>query len=153
MSDDVVMRVRASAPALSATVLLAAVRWALIAGGVVLVLIGVWVLLGRVRCPVTSSGGVDADGPSRAGPVTSSFARLEAALAGGGAPRGSAETGAELLARTTDLRRRSAGRALEAFEQERYGERPPHPSDAAEAVVELDRLTAEKVDGNKMAAP
>jgi transglutaminase-like putative cysteine protease len=72
------------------------------------------------------------------GPVARAFKRLEDSLRARGQARAPSETAAELLARAAAGR---AGRALSAFEQERYGPRPPAPDEQAAAVAELDELS------------
>jgi hypothetical protein len=70
--------------------------------------------------------------------VARAFKRLEDSLRARGQARAPSETAAELLARAAAGR---AGRALSAFEQERYGPRPPAPDEQAAAVAELDELS------------
>lgn len=71
------------------------------------------------------------------GPVARAFRRLEDSLRARGRARAPAETAAELLARAAGGR---AEKALGAFEQERYGARPPTPDQQRAAVAELDEL-------------
>jgi transglutaminase-like putative cysteine protease len=77
--------------------------------------------------------------PLPEGPVARAFVRLEDALAGNGAGRAPSETAREVIARAGGDGSPSA--AVNAFEQERYGAQDPPPTEAAEAIAELDRLT------------
>lgn len=84
--------------------------------------------------------------PSRAGPrvlpsgpVARAFVRLEDALAFAGAGRAPSETAREVIARAGGDGAHSA--AVNAFEQERYGPEDPPPTEAAEAIAQLDRLS------------
>lgn len=79
--------------------------------------------------------------PAGAGPVTTAFRRLEDALEARGEGRAPPETAGEMLARTARFRGEGPGRALGAFEAERYGPLPPRYDEVEAAVEELDRLT------------
>ena len=119
-------------------VAVAAARAGVTAGLIGLALVGLWVIGRRRRR--TKPPPAAASLRAYPGPVTESLARLEVALAAGGAPRAPSETAAEMLRRTAGLRSRPVKRALETFELERYGNRPPAPGAVDDAVLEIDRL-------------
>jgi protein-glutamine gamma-glutamyltransferase len=79
------------------------------------------------------------------GPVTRAFHRFERALAQRGRGRTPPETAAELMARTAGRDGAARGAALRAFEQERYGPRPPAEHEARAAIEELNRLASDPV--------
>jgi hypothetical protein len=81
------------------------------------------------------------------GPVTRAFHRLESALAQGGRGRTPPETAAELMARVGGRESARGAKALRAFEQERYGSRPPAEEETRAAVEELDRLASDPAAG------
>lgn len=112
-----------------------------IAGALLLVVLaaGAWVAQRKLRRPPATPAPLPA---FDAGPVTRALARFEAANRLLGRPRRSAETAAELVARTARADAR-AGLAVRAFEQERYGDEPLDATRAAEAAKEFDRMSRE----------
>ncbi|MDQ3646243.1 MAG: transglutaminaseTgpA domain-containing protein, partial [Actinomycetota bacterium] len=117
--------------------------------GLVLALVAVFVWGGwllRSRLP-SRSGPQPAQTAGVRGPVSQALLGLDEALTERGAGRRPGETAAELLARTTDLGRAAARRALETFQQERYGAAAPAGGDVDAAVEELHRVRAGVADG------
>jgi hypothetical protein len=117
-------------------------------GGLIFVLVAVAIatiwLLGRRLKPKKPQIAVPE--PIAGGPVTRALKGVEDAVAAQGAPRAPPETAAELLARTGG-RKPEVGRALKAFEQERYGSAPPPQAEAEAAIGELNRLAVRAANG------
>jgi hypothetical protein len=78
-------------------------------------------------------------------PVTRAFRRFEDSLETRGAGRRPAETAAELLRRAAP-EGGAIPSALDAFEQERYGARPPDRDEVRAAVRTLESLAAGAAD-------
>jgi protein-glutamine gamma-glutamyltransferase len=113
---------------------------AIVGAGLVLVA-AAWTALRRLRrahpARRASSRGEGMPGP----PVTRAFRRFEDSLEARGAGRRPAETAAELLRRAVP-EDRAIPPVLDAFEQERYGPRPPGTSEVEAAVRTLESLAA-----------
>jgi transglutaminase-like putative cysteine protease len=90
--------------------------------------------------------------PSPDQPVTLAFRRFEESLAAGGAGRRPAETAADLLRRTA-THDDAVLFVLHAFEQERYGPRPPDPKEVEAAVMTLESLAAAAPAGERSGRP
>jgi transglutaminase-like putative cysteine protease len=106
-----------------------------------LLALGAWTAGRRLRRPPPARGASSPVETMPGQPVTRAFRRFEDSLEARGAGRRPAETAAELLRRAAP-ENGAIPSALDAFEQERYGPRPPGRDEVRAAVRTLESLAA-----------